>query len=68
MGCIAGIFLHRFVMAQIVVDMVQFSVKIEPVSFVYSVVLTFLFNMAVNLFMNVKLERINMAESLKEVD
>lgn len=67
-GCIAGIFLHRFVMQQIVVDMVQFSVKIEAISFVLSVALTFLFNMAVNLFMNVKLERINMAESLKEID
>lgn len=67
-GCIAGIFLHKFVMGQIVVDMVHFSVRIEPVSFVFSIVLTFLFNMAVNLFMNVKLERINMAESLKEID
>ncbi len=67
-GCVAGIFLHRFVMGQIVVDMVQFSVKIEPMSFVFSVILTFLFNMAVNLFMNLKLEKINMAESLKEID
>lgn len=67
-GCISGIFLHRFVMKQIVVDMVHFSVKIEIMSFVLSILLTFLFNLAVNLFMNVKLERINMAESLKEID
>lgn len=63
-----GVLLHRFVMAQIVVDMVSFKVRILPLSFVYSVVLTFLFNIAVNLVMESKLEKINMAESLKSVE
>ena len=60
--------LHRFVMAQIVVDMVSFRIRILPMSFVWSIVLTFVFNMIVNFFMGFKLERINMAESLKSVD
>ena len=67
-GLVLGIFVHRFVMAQIVVDMVEFSVRIKPISFVYSAVLTFLFNFIIDLFMEIKLERINMAESLKSVE
>ena len=67
-GSVAGVFLHRFVMAQIKVDLVDFSVKILPVSFLYSIILTFLFNFAVDLFMELKLERINMAESLKSIE
>lgn len=63
-----GILVHRFVMAQIVVDMVDFSVKIKPVSFLYSAVLTFAFTFIIDLFMELKLERINMAESLKSVE
>ena len=67
-GLVLGIFVHRFVMAQIVVDMVEFSVRIKPESFVYSAVLTFLFNFIIDLFMEIKLESINMAESLKSVE
>lgn len=63
-----GVLLHRFVMDQIVVDMVSFKVRILPMSYVYSIVLTFLFNLAVNLVMENKLEKINMAESLKSVE
>ena len=63
-----GILLHRFVMAQIIVDMVHFKVNITPLSYVYSIVLTFLFTFLVNLVMRRKLEKINMAESLKSVE
>ncbi len=63
-----GVLLHRFVMAQIVVDMVSFKVRILPMSFVYSIALTFLFNIGVNAVMSSKLEKINMAESLKSVE
>ncbi len=63
-----GILLHKFVMAQIIVDLVSFRTEIYPLSFVISALLTFVFNFIVNLFMEIKLERINMAESLKSVD
>lgn len=63
-----GVLLHSFVMSQIVIDLVSFRVRILPISFLYSIVLTFIFNLAVNIFMELKLERINMAESLKSVD
>ncbi|MBQ9609375.1 MAG: FtsX-like permease family protein [Lachnospiraceae bacterium] len=63
-----GVLLHRFVMAQIVVDLVSFRVHIKPISFMYSIVLTFIFNFLVNAVMNVKLDKINMAESLKSIE
>ena len=67
-GLFLGILLHRYVMAQIVVDMVCFRTQILPISFVYSTVLTFVFTFVVNMFMEAKLEKINMAESLKSVE
>lgn len=67
-GIALGIPLHSFVMSQIKVDIVDFSTVIFPQSFIYSAVLTLIFNFIVNLFMEIKLERINMAESLKSVD
>ena len=67
-GAGLGILLHRFVMQQIVVDMVDFSPRILPLSYLYSVLLTFGFNFIVDLFMELKLEKINMAESLKSVE
>ncbi len=63
-----GILLHRFVMAQIVVDMVFFKQVIKPMSYLYAIVLTFMFTFLVNLVMRRKLEHINMAESLKSVE
>ena len=63
-----GILLHRFVMTQIIVDMVYFNIQILPTSFLYSFALTLIFTVLVNLFMRRKLERINMAESLKSVE
>ena len=63
-----GILLHRFVMTQIAVDMVYFNIQILKLSFFLSFVLTLVFTVLVNLFMRRKLERINMAESLKSVE
>ena len=67
-GLVLGYILHTFVMSQINVDAVSFDVHVEPLSYLISVVLTFLFNQIVNFFMSGKLEKINMAESLKSVD
>lgn len=63
-----GVLLHRFVMSQVKIDMVSFAVQIKPISYVYSLLFTFLFAMIINSVMSVKLEKINMAESLKSVD
>lgn len=71
-GSLAGLLLgnvfHAFVMSQVQVDQVSFQVRILPESYLYSILLTFIFAMVVNLFMGNKLERISMTESLKSVD
>lgn len=68
LGLFLGKLLHAFVMLQIQIDMVSFDVHIKPLSYLYSLVFTFGFTIIVNLFMSLKLEKINMAESLKSVD
>ena len=50
------------------VEAVSFDSRITWLSYVLSVVLTFIFAVIVNLFMLFKLNKINMAESLKSVE
>lgn len=71
-GCTLGLFLgkllHLYVMHEVDIDMVSFDVKITILSYIFSIILTFFFNWIVNRIMAGKLDRINMAESLKSVD
>ncbi|MDE5804318.1 MAG: FtsX-like permease family protein [Lachnospiraceae bacterium] len=71
-GCVVGLFLgkllHAFVMQEAKIDMVSFDVHIQWTSYFYSIILTFVFAWLVNRMMTGKLNRINMAESLKSVD
>lgn len=72
LGALIGLFLgkllHAFIMHEIVLDAVTFEVYILPISYVLSLVLTFVFATIVNLFMKIKLKNINMAESLKSIE
>ena len=67
-GLPLGRALHAFVMAQIKVDLVVFDVRVTPLSLAISVGLTLAFAGLVNLFMLRKIDRINMAESLKTIE
>lgn len=71
-GIVAGLFmgfgLHRYVMYNITVEAVTFDTKILPASYLYAVLLTFLFALIVDFALFFKLERIKMAESLKSVE
>lgn len=68
LGLGLGKLLHMFIMECINVEAVSFDSKITVLSYVLSVILTFIFAVIVNLFMLVKLNKINMAESLKSVE
>ena len=72
MGAVVGLglgkWLHSFVMYKINIDMISFKTMITPVSYVWSLLLTFVFAMLVNGVMYFKLEKINMAESLKSIE
>ena len=67
-GIPLGFLLHRYVMAQIAMDMVTYQVHIEPLSFVYALGFVLLFSAVVNLIMRAKIEKIDMAESLKSAE
>ena len=67
-GVLIGLVLHRFVILTAEVDMMMFGRNIKPVSFLYSILLTFLFSMLVNVFMHFQLKKLNMVESMKSVE
>ena len=64
-GLFAGIFFHQFVVQTAEVDAVMFGRVIKPMSYVYSAAMSMLFTLLVSLFMQKKLHRIDMVESLK---
>ena len=55
-------------MSQIQVDLVSFNVHVGTKSFIVSLIYTFLFAVLVDLVMIRKLEKINMAESMKSIE
>ena len=63
-----GKILHTFIMECIQIDMVCFDIRINGLSYLYSVLLTLFFALCVNKLMEGKLEKISMTESLKSVD
>ena len=67
-GIPLGILLHRFVMSQIAMDMVTYELRIDPQSYLYSLGFVLLFSTIVNLIMRAKIEKIDMAESLKSAE
>jgi len=67
-GLLLGKFLHTYVMMQVNIEFMKFSTFIDWKSYVYSGALTLLFAFVMQMIMNRKLKRINMAESLKTVE
>lgn len=67
-GLLLGKWLHWFVMYNINIDMISFKTLITPASYLLSLLFTFGFALLVNGLMYFKLEKINMAESLKSIE
>lgn len=67
-GLPLGVVLHKFVMSQIVVDMIAFNEVLKPVSYVYAACMVILFSFAVDVIMRRKLNKVNMAEALKSTE
>lgn len=67
-GLPAGILLHRFVMDQIRIEAVSFNIQILPLSYLYALAVTLGLTILVNLILIRKIDRINMAESLKSIE
>lgn len=67
-GLIAGIFLHRFVIEMAEVNVVMFGRTIDFTSYIWAVVLTFVFSLIVSVIMSISIKRIHMVESLKSIE
>ena len=67
-GLVGGIFLLEFVMSQIKVDFVWMYASLNPISYVWAILLTGLSAVFVDFLLYFKLERINMAEALKSTE
>lgn len=72
LGAFAGIFigkaLHGFIIQTVQVNQVMFGHDVSVPSYIYSMVLAFIFSMAVNAVMYFQLKKIDMIESLKSVE
>ncbi|MDR3645688.1 MAG: ABC transporter permease, partial [Clostridia bacterium] len=68
LGTVLGIFLHRYIMGTVEVDMVMFGRNINTPSYFYSAALTIFFAAAVNFVMYFRLRDVDMVESLKTVE
>jgi putative ABC transport system permease protein len=67
-GIPLGRWLLSFVIDQIQVDLVYFTTRITVMSYVWSILLTFVFAIIVSIVMFRKLNRISMTESLKSIE
>jgi putative ABC transport system permease protein len=68
LGIPIGILLLKFVMMRIQVDMVDFTFRLKPLSYVYSIVITIAFTCFTNLIMSRKVDNIDMTTSLKSAE
>lgn len=67
-GLGVGWLLHGYVMAQVHVDAMTFDVRISALSYVIAFACTIGFTVIANIIMRFKLDKVNMAESLKSVE
>lgn len=67
-GCLLGIILHRFILQTVEVEFMMFVRTIRPISFIYAIVITYLFTLIINFMMRSILKTIDMIASLKQVE
>ncbi len=68
LGCIGGTFLLQYIIKTVEVASVMFGRVTNPLSYLWSILLTVAFTLLVNLIMYFKLKKINMVEALKSVE
>lgn len=68
LGLPIGLVIHSFIMQQISMPNMMFDIRINWYSFLLSFTITLVFSLIANFIMRFKLNKINMAESLKSVD
>lgn len=63
-----GYFLNTFILKTCEINILRFNTQIEPLSYIYPVLITIAFTLIVNIFVYFSLKKINMIESLKSVE
>jgi putative ABC transport system permease protein len=67
-GILMGMLLNKFVLYAAETNVIKFLQRISPIYFLYSVLLTILFSVIVNLAMYKRFDKIDMIESLKSAE
>lgn len=67
-GIPIGKWLLDFVIDNIIVSMIYFEARINPIDYVYSVLLTIAFALITNLSLSKRLDNVSMTESLKSIE
>lgn len=68
LGLIGGYFLNIFILGTCELDTLHFSKIIEPISYVFAVIITLIFTVIVNIATYFALKKIDMIESLKSIE
>ena len=68
LGLVAGYFLDFFILETCEINMLRFRKFVAPLSFVFAALITILFTIIVNIVTYFALKKINMIESLKNVE
>ena len=68
LGLIVGVYLSHFIITTCETDTLMFVRQVNPLSFVYSAIITIAFTLIVNLINHINLKKINMIDSLKSVE
>jgi putative ABC transport system permease protein len=68
LGLIGGYFLNYFIIGTCEINMLKFAKVINPISYVYAVLITVAFTLIVNFVTYFALKKIDMIESLKSVE
>ena len=68
LGLILGKYLHMYIITRIDVDALKFDLRVTPLSYLLSYIITVAFSVCVNYAMRIKLDHVKMAESLKSVE
>ena len=68
LGLIGGYFLNYFILGTCEINMLRFAKIINPLSFVYAILITVIFTIIVNVITYFALKKIDMISSLKSVE
>ncbi|MDR0326606.1 MAG: ABC transporter permease [Oscillospiraceae bacterium] len=67
-GLVGGVYLERFIITSVEIDLLKFPTNIYPASFILAAALSLVFSLFVNTVTYCRLVKIDMVESLKNVE